>query len=78
MDSELKLLRYEDLIRITGLSRSTISRYCKAGKMPRPIEFGSRVPLWREKQLIDWLNSLDKDDWQREKADLNKRNTSSP
>ena len=68
MDSELKLLRYEDLIRITGLSRTTIWRYCKAGKMPRPINFGNGVPLWREKQLIDWLNSLENDAPQREMA----------
>lgn len=68
MDSELKLLRYEDLIRITGLSRSTIWRYCRSGKMPRPINFGNGVPLWREKQLIDWLNSVDDADQQREKA----------
>ncbi len=58
MDSELKLLRYEDLIRITGLSRTTIWRYCKAGKMPRPTKFGNGVPLWHRKQLIDWLNSV--------------------
>ena len=58
MSSELKLLRYEDLVRETGLSRTTIWRYWKSGNFPSPIKVGNGTPLWRECDLIDWFKSL--------------------
>ncbi|MBK9303852.1 MAG: AlpA family phage regulatory protein [bacterium] len=57
MASELKLLRYEDLIKLTGLSRATIWRYCKTGVfLSRSVSV--TVFPWRESDLIEWLNSL--------------------
>lgn len=57
MSSELKLLRYEDLVKETGLSRTTIWRYWKSGNFPSPLRVGNGTPLWRECDLIDWLES---------------------
>jgi predicted DNA-binding transcriptional regulator AlpA len=36
-----------------GLERSTISRYCRAGKFPRPTYFGARR-FWTESQIAEW------------------------
>jgi len=73
MSSELKLLRYEDLARETGLSRTTIRRYWKSGKFPSPIKIGNGTPLWRESELIDWLKSLSHADGSRYPQVVDKR-----
>jgi predicted DNA-binding transcriptional regulator AlpA len=74
MSSELKLLRYEDLVRETGLSRTTIWRYWKSGKFPCPIKVGNGTPLWRECELIDWLKSLSHADGSRHPQVVDKIN----
>jgi prophage regulatory protein len=62
MNSDLKLLRYEDLVKMTGLSRTTIWRHCKSGTFPQPMRIGNGVPLWRERDLIVWLDAIDPED----------------
>ncbi|HDM8173904.1 TPA: AlpA family phage regulatory protein [Vibrio harveyi] len=59
-----KILRLKDIALLTGLSRSTI--YDKQNpKSPRfdstfpvKIQLGARAVGWREKDIIEWINSM--------------------
>lgn len=58
MTTEFKLLKYEDIVRITGLSRQTIWRYWKSGSFPKPRCIGNGASLWLESDLIEWFSGL--------------------
>lgn len=58
MQSEI--LRIKDVIRITGLSRTTIWRYIKNGTFPKPISLGgpgSRCVGWYAHEIQAYLDS---------------------
>lgn len=42
----------------TGLARSTIWLFVKNGKLPKPIKLSERVTVWKESEIIDYINSL--------------------
>lgn len=50
----MQILRWKDVIRLTGLSQSTISRQIKAGKFPKPVKIAKRAVGWPEDQLTAW------------------------
>lgn len=50
-------LRFSQVIEMTGLSRSTINRHRVSGVFPEPLRVGG-VLLWRQTDLIDWLDNL--------------------
>lgn len=41
-----KVLRREELAKLLGVSLSTINRWVKDGKFPKPIKLGYRVVVW--------------------------------
>ena len=51
-----RLLKLPDVLRLTGLSRSTVYRKLKEGDFPRPVQLGKRAVAWRESDLIDWID----------------------
>ena len=51
-----RLLRLPEVLRLTGLSRSTVYRKIKAGEFPRPVKLGKRAVGWREFEVIAWIN----------------------
>jgi len=51
-----RLLRLPEVLRLTGLSRSTLYRKIKAGEFPRPVKLGKRAVGWRESEVIAWIN----------------------
>jgi prophage regulatory protein len=52
-----KILRKRDVIRLTGLSKSTIYKYIKDGLFPSQIQLGPRAVGWLEEDVKTWLNS---------------------
>jgi prophage regulatory protein len=53
-----KIYRLPDVLKITGLSRSSIYLYVSRGDLPKPIRLGgekSRAIGWRADDLSDWL-----------------------
>lgn len=50
-----KLLRREELAKLLGVSLSTINRWVKAGKFPKPIKLGHRVVVWLSCDVEDFL-----------------------
>ena len=50
------IIRLPDVIKRTGLSKSTIYLYIEHGKFPAQIRLGSRSVGWIEAQIDDWIN----------------------
>lgn len=54
----LKLLRFAEVSKRTGLSRSAIWNYEKAGNFPTRIVLSSRAVAWYEHEIDAWLANL--------------------
>ena len=52
------LVRRPIVERRVGLSRATIYAKMAAGTFPRPVRIGARAVAWRERDLIEWAESL--------------------
>jgi prophage regulatory protein len=50
----MKFYRVNDLVPLTGLSRSTIFRLVDKGEFPKPIKLSTRIVGWEEEALLRW------------------------
>ena len=55
--NENRMIRWEELQRLVGLSRRTIYRLEKAGHFPKRRMLGSNSIGWLLKDINEWLNS---------------------
>ena len=55
-----RMLRFPEVKRLTGLSRTTIWEQEKAGKFPRHIQISARAVGWLESHVSAWLEGLAK------------------
>jgi prophage regulatory protein len=53
----LRLLRFGEVRRRTGLSRSTIWRMERSGVFPKRIKVSVNVVAWREDEVSEWIAS---------------------
>jgi len=51
------ILRRREVEKLTGLARSTIYQYVKAGVFPAPVRLGARAVGWRYADVLDWINT---------------------
>ena len=51
----IQVLRYPDVVRVTGLSRKTIERRLHAGNFPVPIRLGTRAVGFLSDEVEAWL-----------------------
>ena len=51
----LSILRRKQVEARTGLARSTIYHYIKAGTFPRPVPLGPRAVGWIESDVSNWI-----------------------
>jgi len=54
--SEVRLLTFKDVQRITGMSRSTIYRQIKTGAFPKPKLISERKVAFYRQDLESWLD----------------------
>ena len=59
MDTRLMLLRWGQVLEITGLSKSTIKRRIKKGSFPLPLDLGGNCRAWKRKDIEIWINKLE-------------------
>ncbi|MEN9390999.1 MAG: hypothetical protein RL017_296 [Pseudomonadota bacterium] len=52
-----KLLRLKDLTKQYAIPASTVWYWVKHGNFPKQIKLGERFVVWRESEIIAWLNS---------------------
>lgn len=55
MGAEMQLLRLPDVLRQTGVSRSSIYARIRAGQFPRPIALGPRTSAWLATDVTAWI-----------------------
>ena len=49
------LIRQRELCSMTGVSRSTLFRWEKAGIFPARLRIGPHTVAWRKSEVDDWL-----------------------
>jgi prophage regulatory protein len=52
------ILRLPAVVKMTGLSRSSIYLRISSGAFPRPVSLGARAVGWRESDINAWLEQL--------------------
>lgn len=50
-------LRLRAVIRVTGLSRSTLYRLIAVAQFPRPVRLGPRAVAWRRTDVEAWSDA---------------------
>lgn len=50
------VLRLKDLVKLLGVSRSSIYAWIKENRFPKPRKIGKRVSVWLEEDIREWLN----------------------
>jgi prophage regulatory protein len=53
--ARLSILRRKQVQARTGLSRSTIYAFIKAGVFPKPVPLGPRAVGWIESEVSNWI-----------------------
>ena len=53
----MRLLRLQDVIEITGLSRASIYRYEARGEFPKRRQVGPNTVRWLDEDLLEWMKS---------------------
>lgn len=53
----MKILGTRDVIKVTGLSRTTLWRYERAGNFPSRLRLGPNRVGWRASDIRDWIDS---------------------
>ena len=59
---ERRILRAKEVIKLTGLSRSTIWRLQRQGKFPRSRRIGDVAVGWLDAEVLAWINGRFKDE----------------
>ena len=50
-----RIMRLTEVMRATGLSKSTIYLLISRGSLPRPVRIGRRAVGWRASEVRAWL-----------------------
>ena len=50
-----RIIRREEVTRLTGIARATLYKLVKEGKFPAPLRLGERSVGWRLSDIDEWL-----------------------
>ncbi|WP_440454264.1 helix-turn-helix transcriptional regulator [Psychrobacter sp. ASPA161_9] len=56
-DIEQITIRINDVVKMTSLSKSTIWRWVKEDKFPKPSKYTSTITVWRYDEILSWIDS---------------------
>ena len=51
-------LRIKDVMKKTGIARSTIWLWVKEDKFPKPIKLSPRITVWSNEEVDKWMSDL--------------------
>ena len=54
-----QLLRIQDVVAMTTLSKSCINLWVAQGRFPKPLAISATVKVWRLSQISDWLKAIE-------------------
>ncbi len=46
-----RFIRIHEVMKMTGLAKSTVWAWCASGRLPRPIKLSPRVTVWRLSEI---------------------------
>ena len=52
-----RLMKLPEVLHVTALSRSTVYRKMSSGDFPPQVRVGQRAVAWRERDVVEWLES---------------------
>ena len=52
-----RILRIEEVVQITSLSRSSLYQAIADGQFPPPVRVGAQRVGWRQAEIIEWIAS---------------------
>ncbi len=55
-----RIVRMDEVSKLTGLARATIYKKVKDGSFPPPIRLGARAVGWRMSDIVTWLEALER------------------
>lgn len=50
-------IRIKEVMKKTGLARSTVWLWVKDGKLPKPTKLSERVSVWKESDIDEWIQN---------------------
>ncbi|CAH0526255.1 AlpA family transcriptional regulator [Vibrio hippocampi] len=53
-----RLIRLNEVMNLTALSRSAIYRKMKTGEFPQSVNIGDRAVAWVEQDIKEWIVSV--------------------
>lgn len=56
-----RIIRLPEVVKKTGLSRSSIYAYMNEGRFPKSFDLGERSKGWLENSIDQWIDSKIKD-----------------
>lgn len=51
----MRLIRLKEVMRVTGLARSTIYKYIAEESFPKSVSLGARCVGWVDDEVQDWI-----------------------
>jgi predicted DNA-binding transcriptional regulator AlpA len=54
--SRVQLLRINDVVALTTLSKSCVALWVAQGRFPKPIALSSTLKVWRSSDLSEWID----------------------
>ena len=55
--SEISIMRLPEVLKATGLSRSTLYSYVRGMSFPRPVKIGERSVGWLSVEIAEWIKN---------------------
>lgn len=51
-----RLIRIDEVKKLTSLSKSSINAWVAAGKFPKPANLSLTIKVWRYRDVTDWID----------------------
>lgn len=51
----MRLIRLKEVMRLTGLARSTVYKVMKEGRFPESVGLGGKAVAWVESEVQEWI-----------------------
>ncbi|NVJ53136.1 MAG: AlpA family phage regulatory protein [Campylobacteraceae bacterium] len=51
-------LRISDVMKMTGIAKSTIWLWVRENRFPQPIKLSPRITVWEEKKVKEWMGQF--------------------
>jgi len=54
----MELIKINDVIALTCLSKASIYRLIKQGSFPKQVHLSKRASAWIKGEILDWISAL--------------------